>query len=128
MSLEVRIEQIIDMYFDFLSQNPRLPAFLLYEARQSPVINEHINSRLREALGKIVTPIDVELRAAISEGRIRPITPVDLFMSVLTMCIGTFLIVPVFQSVWEMSDEEFSGMMQRRRGEIKMTILSRLKP
>ena len=115
-SLEERITEIIDVYFDFLSQNPRLPAFLLYEARQSP------------ALGSIIAPIDAELRAAASNGQIRPIQTIDLFMSVLTLCLGTFLITPVFRNVWEMSDEEYSELLCRRRTEIKETILSRLKP
>ena len=35
-SLEERVAEIIDVYFDFLSRNPRLPAFMLYEAQQSP--------------------------------------------------------------------------------------------
>ncbi len=127
-SLEERIAEIIDVYFDFLSRNPRLPAFLLYEARQSPAINEHITLRLREALGKIVPPIDAELRAAVSSGQIRPVLTIDLFMSVLTLCLGTFLITPVFQNVWEMSDAEYTELICRRRTEIKETILSRLKP
>ena len=49
-------------------------------------------------------------------------------MSVLTLCLGTFLITPVFRNVWEMSDAEYSELICRRRTEIKETILSRLKP
>lgn len=127
-SLEERVAEIIDVYFDFLSRNPRLPAFMLYEAQQSPAVNEHITNRLREALGSIIAPIDAELRAAASNGQIRPIQTIDLFMSVLTLCLGTFLITPVFQNVWEMSDAEYSELICRRRTEIKETILSRLKP
>ena len=86
------------------------------------------NRRLREALGSIIAPIDAELRAAASNGQIRPIQTIDLFMSVLTLCLGTFLIIPVFRNVWEMSDAEYSELICRRRTEIKETILSRLKP
>ncbi len=127
-SLEERIGQIIDVYFSFLSRNPRLPAFLLYEARQSPTVSEHINNRLRDALQSIVTPIDKDLQAAIAEGRIRPIQTIDLFMTVLTLCIGSFLIIPVFRDVWDLTDEQFADLMRRRREEIKETVLSRIKP
>lgn len=126
-SLEERISQLIDVYFDFLSRNPKLPAFLLYEARQSSIVSEHINNRLRNAMSQIVTPIESDLRAGIAEGRIRPVETVDLFMTVLTLCIGSFLIIPVFRNVWEMSDTEFEELMHRRRDEIKTTVLYRIK-
>ena len=127
-TLEERIGRLIDVYFDFLSRNPRLPAFLLYEARQSSTVSEHINNRLREALQSIVAPIDKDLQAAIAEGRIRPIAAIDLFMTVLTLCIGSFLIVPVFRDVWDLTDAQFADLMRRRREEIKETTLSRIKP
>ena len=124
---EERIDRLIDVYFDFLSRNPKLPAFLLYEARQSSAVSKHINNRLREALQGIVTPIDKDLQAAIAKGQIRPIAAVDLFMTVLTLCIGSFLIVPVFRDVWNLTDEQFADLMRRRREEIKETTLSRIK-
>ena len=127
-TLEERIGQIIDVYFDFLSRNPKLPAFLLYEARQSSAVSEHINNRLRDALQSIVTPIDKDLQAAIAKDQIRPIAAVDLFMTVLTLCIGSFLIVPVFRDVWDLTDAQFADLMRRRREEIKETTLSRIKP
>ena len=127
-TLEERIGRLIDVYFDFLSRNPRLPAFLLYEARQSPTVSEHINNRLRDALQSIVTPIDKDLQAAIAEGRIRPIAAIDLFMTVLTLCIGSFLIIPVFRDVWDLTDAQFADLMRRRREEIQATVLSRIKP
>lgn len=125
---EERIGRLIDVYFDFLSRNPKLPAFLLYEARQSSAVSEHINNRLRDALQSIVTPIDKDLQAAIAKGQIRPIAAVDLFMTVLTLCIGSFLIVPVFRDVWNLTDAQFADLMRRRREEIKETTLSRIKP
>jgi Transcriptional regulator len=127
-TLEERIGRLIDVYFDFLSRNPRLPAFLLYEARQSSTVSEHINNRLREALQSIVAPIDKDLQAAIAEGRIRPIAAIDLFMTVLTLCIGSFLIIPVFRDVWDLTDAQFADLMRRRREEIQATVLSRIKP
>ena len=127
-TLEERIGRLIDVYFDFLSRNPRLPAFLLYEARQSSTVSEHINNRLREALQSIVAPIDKDLQTAIAEGRIRPIAAIDLFMTVLTLCIGSFLIIPVFRDVWDLTDAQFADLMRRRREEIKETTLSRIKP
>lgn len=127
-TLEERIGRLIDVYFDFLSRNPRLPAFLLYEARQSSVVSEHINNRLREALQSIVAPIDKDLQAAIAEGRIRPIAAIDLFMTVLTLCIGSFLIIPVFRDVWDLTDAQFADLRRRRREEIQATVLSRIKP
>lgn len=127
-TLEERIDRLIDVYFDFLSRNPKLPAFLLYEARQSSAVSEHINNRLRDALQSIVAPIDKDLQAAIAEGRIRPIAAIDLFMTVLTLCIGSFLIVPVFRDVWDLTDAQFADLMRRRCEEIKETTLSRIKP
>ena len=49
-------------------------------------------------------------------------------MTVLTLCIGSFLIIPVFRDVWDLTDAQFTDLMRRRREEIQATVLSRIKP
>ena len=62
------------------------------------------------------------------KGLCKMMNPMQLFMSVLGMCVFPFLGKPLFTSLLGASDEEFNELMEMRKAEIKGHIRSILTP
>jgi len=64
----------------------------------------------------------------VKQGRIRPITGIDLLLTIVSLNVAPFLIRPVFQTALSLSDKEIEDILENRKREIVETVLSRLRP
>ncbi len=127
-TFEERIMNIVGIHFDFLKQNPLIPAFLLNEAfSHSSDRRTHLMDVIKKHSQTITAPLENELSKRIKDGTIRPISSFDLILTILSLNIGAFLIGPVFQKIWEISDERYQELIEHRKEEVIQTIFARLK-
>ena len=123
--LEEKIEQFVGEYIEILIQNPHLPAFVLNEINLNP------EGFVRGILGRKELPspmkLIVQLQMEADAGRIRPVSPLHLWMHVMSMCIFPFAARPMFQTVMGVDDEGYFQFMRSRKKEVTDFVLPALR-
>lgn len=99
-------------YIQMALENPYIPVFIIGEVNKQPA------QILARVFGK--NPPDMRFFAAqleteIKAGKIIDISPVQLIMNMMSMCIFPFLGRPIFQTVLGMDDLQFRLQMEHRK-------------
>lgn len=126
MPFEDKVRGMVGMHFDYLRQNPHLVTFVLEEIRAEPRRLQPIVDKLRRFPENLHRQIEPLLEAEIAAGRIRPVSTVDLMLTVVSLNIAPFFIMPVLRQAGGMSDETVEAIFARRKLEIIETVLARL--
>lgn len=128
-TLSEALSIFIDSYFEMLSQNRKLPFFLIKEL----IINEERRQMMRK---KMITDVgslkyyaawDQMVKAEIEKGAIRPIETMDLTLDVMSLIIFTFISLPLYSDLFNQNEAEIKDYLQRRKSEIKTLIINGLK-
>lgn len=126
-SFEENLRRKISAHFDLIGQNPRLPLFILRELGSKP---ERV-SLLREAIGNLpqtlLQRLGQDLEGEIALGNIRPVTPQDLLLNILSLNAFTFASLPLIASVIGVSPDQQAWFLQHRKEEIIETIVRSLQ-
>lgn len=115
-SLEEKLSALAGRYIDLLTLQPELPLFVMTEIRNDA---GQLVSKLgiREAL--VASVFMKQLKTLSAKRRIDPI---QLFLSIMGMTIFPFIGKPMVQSIWQISNEQFSGLMKERKKLIPVWI------
>ena len=127
ISFTEKLKQLIEAHFDLISENPKLPLLIINELSRK---NEHLIS-MREKLQyipeKLLSELNTGLEIEISEGRIRKMELRDLIISILSLNISLFLLMPFFEEIIPLNAEEKTDLIAQRRKEHVNLILNNLK-
>ena len=129
-SFERFIENAISLYFDALVKNPRLPYFVLEELVSNPERRRYLHDNFVEKPAYAIYYMQFEsrLRSEQQAGRIAPIEPFDLMMTVVSLTMFTFIALPMYQDLLHKTDEEVNEFVLHRKQEVTRFILKGLKP
>lgn len=124
-TLDQKIDMIVTMYIDFLTQNPDLPLFILNELRNNPgqlatAIDGEMGGRRKELFG--------QLNAAAAAGQMGDLTPFHLLANLVGLTVFPFVGRPILQKVAGLNDTQFNELMQQRKQLIPIWIKSMLLP
>ena len=124
------IRSIITTYFDYLSENPRIPYFIFNELSDSPARRRHIREVfLTSSKGQdVFTRIYGLIESAVSRGQIRRIDPMDLILDGLSLVISTFVTAPIFVDLLGREPETMREFLYYRREEIITLLTQGMKP
>lgn len=107
LSLNKKIELLVDRYIDMLLENPDLPVFVMSELRNHP-------DRFLEKM-----PVDVILRESHFIRQIQDKhpdqNPIHYLMNILGMVIFPFVMKPVFAKISKTDDKGFKTLMKERK-------------
>ena len=117
LSFEEVIRKFIEIHFDFIKRNPKLPNFVYNEV----VINkgnrnfllEQIHPKIvyvSERIGKLLTE-------EISKGRVKPIKVYDLMLNIVALNIATFMLLPILEDLTLRKNPEYLDNLIRERRE-----------
>ncbi|MDO4191295.1 MAG: TetR/AcrR family transcriptional regulator [Bacteroidales bacterium] len=123
------LETTVGNYYDLLASNPPLPLFVLNELvrnedRRAFIKNSVMND---ERLVNIYMSYAKALEKAIDEGVIRPIKPVDLILTVVSMVAFVFMSKPVYCDFLEVKDEERDNYIARKKTEVIDILINGIK-
>lgn len=130
-SLEEKIERFVHLYIDAVRQNPFLPGYIIAELHQQP---ERLTSLIDPsgpiplAARAVLERLDAQLREAAAAGKMRPMSPEQLFLNMIGLSVMPFLARPLFRVMIGMDDEAFGRFLDERRAELPGFILRGLRP
>lgn len=129
ISFEDKLKNIISSYFDFLARNENLPHFLLEELllnqkRRSFIIKQFEANTSRF---QIFLQFDKTVKDEVSSGHIRNIDTFNLIMDIVSLCISTFIAMPILLEVADNEVQSRNEYLALRKEEITNLIILCLK-
>src|SRR5579864_2222428 len=131
--LETKVARVIELELDHLSRAPYLPGYILSEINHHP-------ERVRDLIGalsglapevirpRVVSTIGRQLNERIADGRIRPITPDQFIVNLMSLCIFPFAARPLISALLGFDEAGFAAFIARRRDDLTSFFLGALRP
>lgn len=121
-----KLVDITDAHFELIRQNPQLPRFIINEILSDPKRIRYFKELVKRYLQQYMPTVQQEIDRLALQKVIRPISAADLFVTIISLNISTFLLSPIFEgSIYEKESEE--AFFKNRKNEIINLILCRLK-
>lgn len=121
-----KIELIVDKYISTVMEFPFIPAFVIHELNQNP---ERIMKTIF-SLNEIPMPHPflAQISEEVKKGTIRPVSPPQLIINVISMCIFPFLGAPLVKGILRLSDTEFKEFLLQRKKEVADFVIRSIQP
>lgn len=123
-----KVRKMIEVHFDLLYENPRIPALIMNELSRQPdqllILKEKLHAIPEQLFEKLSNELQVEIKA----GRVRDINAVDLIVTVVSMNVALFTIFPIASKVLNFSEEQIKMLLYHRREENVNVVLGYLRP
>ncbi|MDD5184410.1 MAG: TetR/AcrR family transcriptional regulator [Paludibacter sp.] len=123
-----KLKLIIESHFDLLMNNPKMPALILNELSRKPEQISMLKDKLEAIPVKLFSELNAELQTAIAQGKVRKIDLIDLIVSMITMNVAIFVMMPVVENILSLDESKKKFMIQHRRAENVDFILKSLRP
>jgi AcrR family transcriptional regulator len=123
------VRLIIETQFNFISENPQLPRFILNEILSSTENRTLFFEELVPKVTTILSRIEHLLKGEVAKGAIRPITVRDFMMNLVSMNVASFLALPIFAEMLPGMDKTaLNALLEERRESNVQFILNALRP
>ena len=125
ISLEEKIDLIIDSYMNLLLRNSSLPRFVITEINKDSdkFIKKYLNGEINNVFNQFIASVQKEIEI----GRIKNIEPKHLFMNMISMILFPFIGKPMIQVLIGVDNKEFNKLMIERREHVKLFIKQALQ-
>jgi TetR/AcrR family transcriptional regulator len=133
ISLDEKVDRLIAIYLDNLSQNLFVPGYLISELHHHP---ERVQQLLSGAIGadpKVVMPallktLERQINERIRDGTMRPIKAQQFVINLISLCIFPFAARPMLSIVFGMDDAAFMRFIEQRKKELPEFFRGALRP
>jgi AcrR family transcriptional regulator len=120
-----KIESIVSLDIERLSQFPGLPNFVLNEMSRNP---EVILKKLKKVpVDKVLAGFQKQINAEVKKGTIKRISADQLFINIQSLCIFPFLAKPMIKGLMQFDDKAYMAMIDKRKTEVAQFIISAIK-
>ena len=123
LSLEEKLNRIIDSHIDFVSENPQLPGFLVREIFNNPKRFEILKVRFESFAPLLIQNIQKELDKGHEQGKYRKSDAKILLIDIISLNIFPYTASPLINSILNgfMNDKEkFKELRKRENFETIM--------
>lgn len=132
-SLPDKVTAIIEIELDRLSRTPYLPAYIISELAHHPERIAQLISALTgsqpEALGrKLLRIVSEQINEEVRAGRMRPISPEQFMVNLLSLCIFPFAARPMIGALMGLDDKAFARFIRERRETLPGFFLNAVRP
>jgi len=118
-----KLRRVIEVHFDMLMKNARLPFLLINEFTTNPGRVLSVKEKIKNLPESVLAKMEKELKEEIRCGRIREIELVDLMLMIISLNGGLFIAKPIMGAIMGMGEEEWERLAKRRRDENVRIIL-----
>ena len=119
---------IMETQFRFLTQNPKLPLFLITEILTNKDNRLLLFKVLSPKIIKIIAKFNEMLDAEVKKGTIRPIQFLDFFMNIVALNASIFIVLPVLQDMKTQIDVNRQEVLKERLESNIQFVLAALRP
>jgi len=109
-----KITFFIHVYLKTLSENPFIPAFVIYTLNTSP---ERFTKVLLKS-GINPTSLQQQINKEVELNQIRPIKVEHLMINIISMCVFPYVAKPIIESLFKMDRIQYQNYMEARKTEI----------
>jgi AcrR family transcriptional regulator len=127
-TFEEKLITKIESHFELIRANPGLPFLIFNELITNPVRLNSLKERLKHIPTSVYQQLESELQAEIAAGRIRPVSTMDLAITILSLNAFLFIASPILKTVLGMPDSEMEKIYEHRKHENVRVVLSSLRP
>lgn len=133
LPLEAKVERVVHLEIENLLRSPFLPGYILSELNHHPdradqlaraMIGDRVNAVVPDMFGVLARQIS----EAVDAGTMRPITPDQFVVNLLSLCIFPFAARPMLQFLLGTGGGTFEDFIARRRTELPGFFLNALRP
>ncbi len=124
LNLFEKIEKMIENQIIMSMENPFLSAFVINEFHQNAegAICQTIGHKM-----SISKRLIEQIQEAISQGIIRPINPLQLFINIMSLSIFPFVAKPILLMNMNLTDEQFALLMEQRKRDVAEFVIRAIK-
>lgn len=125
MSFEQMVRSVIAAYFRLISQQPKMPYFIINEVINNEERRQYIRRNITAQFqyNDLYQLFKRRLREEHEAGRIIDITPWDLVLHVVSLTVFTFVSLPMYQEIFDCDDAALQTYIARREEEITRFVL-----
>ncbi|CAN5544303.1 TetR/AcrR family transcriptional regulator [soil metagenome] len=123
-SFDEKIAFYANAYIDLLTAQPDLPLFIMTALRSNPAL---ITEKLGVKKMLLESHFMQQFAEEVATHRIAPIPPMQFVMNLFGLTVFPFIARPFFQTMSDISTEQFNAMMQERKHQIPLWIHSMLE-
>lgn len=128
ISFEEKVRRKIETHYDMLKANPKLPFLFFNELNTNPQRLNLLKEKIGDLPKSFFLQLETELNVEIAKGTIRPMTAMDLMLTILSLNLVLFLASPVLKVITGMTETEFKNLVENRKRENVTVILKSLRP
>lgn len=128
LSFTENLTKTIEMHFDALTKDKRLPMFVLNELKNDSDISDIIKETFKYQTSDLFIRIEKVLDKEIRSKRIREVTAFDLVVSIASLNIFVFLAYPIIGKVLNLDEKGVKLILEQRKKDIVNMVLNSLKP
>ena len=131
--LEAKVERVVALYFDLLGANPFMPGYLIGEITQNPararqLVEAGAGARPEEVAPQVLGRLAAQIRERIDAGTLRPITPDQFVINLVSLCIFPFAARPMVMAMMGFDDASFAAMIERRKETLPDFFMRGMRP
>lgn len=124
VDLYQKINNICETYILMAIENPFVPVFVIGELNKQPdlFIQKMFDGDLPD-----FPKLALQIKQEVDAGNIRPISPQQLIMNMMSMCVFPFLMKPMFILGMQIEKDVFTNLMLQRIKEVPAFIIESIK-
>ena len=112
-NLDSKIAGMVGAHFDYLKQNPKIIPFIFNELSTNYERLQSLIAKLQQYPQSLLTHLKADLKEGIEKGLVREISEIDLLLSIASLNVTPFLIMPFFQKALNLSDKELDIALEK---------------
>lgn len=133
LPIEEKVERVVALELDRLSETPFLPGYVLTELHSQP---GRAHGLLAAVMGEpadalaapVLESLERQLREGEREGTLRYVDPEQFIVNLISLCIFPFAARPMLTELLGMSDERFHAFIRERKRILPELFLRGLLP
>ncbi|MEO5890499.1 MAG: TetR/AcrR family transcriptional regulator [Ferruginibacter sp.] len=120
-----KIEHIVELDIERMSQFPDMPLFVINEISRNPAIIMEQLKRLD--VKSVIGNFQKQVKEEIKKGNIINIGADQLLINIQSLCIFPTVAKPMVKNVMQVNEKQYLAMIQRRKKEVAMFIINAIK-